>query len=107
MSIWQNDWYTRYKFAWRVCSPAKGMGNDSEGNGTQCSRGASSEMSPDPASSGDEDAREEKRRCFAEKRKSHYQMREALRRCGAATRRITGVCVNLNDWAMYALLLQS
>lgn len=43
-------------------------------------RHASWEMSPEASSSGDEDAREEKRRRFAEKRRSHYQMKEALRR---------------------------
>lgn len=44
-------------------------------------RHASWERSPEPSSSGDEDAREEKRRRFAEKRRSHYQMKEALSRC--------------------------
>lgn len=57
-------------------------------------------MSPDPSSSGDEDAREEKRRRFAEKRKSHYQMKAALCRCATDTDGEFNLGLRLNSWLL-------
>ena len=70
------------------CAPVWCSGNEERArsatptwSGGSSAPGSYGRQPSDEVSSGDEDARKEKRRRFEEHRRSHYQMKQALQRC--------------------------